>query len=116
MADDVSTDAHENGVRRADLRRARVRVVGVASKVVRWVGNAGAALLAIHAVFAIGGANPDNGITKFVATWAKPLALGFEDLFMPDDPRLAVAINYGIAALFWLIATAMAVRILRAIA
>ncbi|MFI0468530.1 hypothetical protein ACH347_30980 [Saccharopolyspora sp. 5N102] len=116
MAEDVSADAHENGVRRADLRRARARVVGVLSNVVRWVGNAGAALLAIHVVFAIGGANPDNGIAKFVASWAELLALGFEDLFMPDDPKLAVAINYGIAALFWLIATAMAVRILRAIA
>ncbi|QIZ35485.1 hypothetical protein FDZ84_13230 [Saccharopolyspora sp. ASAGF58] len=116
MADDVSTEAQEGGVRRADLRRARARVVGVLVNVVRWAGNLGAALLVIHVVFTVAGANPDNGITQFVASCAETLALGFQDLFMPDDPTLAVAVNYGVASLFWLIATSMAVRILHALA
>ncbi|MGW3472985.1 hypothetical protein ACWDKQ_31980 [Saccharopolyspora sp. NPDC000995] len=111
----MSTQAQEGGVRRADLRRARARVAGVLVNVVRWVGTLGAALLVIHVVFTVAGANPDNGITRFVAFWAETLALGFQDLFMPDDPKLAVAVNYGVAALFWLIATSMAVRILRAL-
>ncbi len=103
-------------MRRADLRRVRARVVGVLITAVRWGGTACAALLAIHVVLTVGGANPDNGITRFMAKWADPLALGFQDLFTPDDPKLAVLLNYGIAALFWLIATSMAAKILRAIA
>jgi hypothetical protein len=116
VAEDVSTGAHESGMRRADLRRARARVVGVLITAVRWVGTLFAALLAVHVVLTVGGANPENGITRFVASWADPLALGFQNLFMPDDPKLAVLVNYGLAALFWLIVTSMATKILRAIA
>ncbi|MCI2423668.1 hypothetical protein MOQ72_40310 [Saccharopolyspora sp. K220] len=115
MAEDVSMGAHEGGVRRADLRRAWVRAVGVLITAVRLVGNACAALLAIHVVLTVGSANPENGITRFVASWADPLALGFQDLFMPDDPKAAVLVNYGIAALFWLLATSLAIKILRAL-
>jgi hypothetical protein len=30
--------------------------------------------------------------------------LEFRDLFLPSDPQLAVAVNYGLAAVFWLVA------------
>ncbi|MGP4018380.1 hypothetical protein [Saccharopolyspora sp. 5N708] len=115
MAEDVSTGAHEGGLRRVDLRRARARAVGALITAVRLVGSACAALLAIHVVLTLGNANPDNGITRFVAYWADPLALGFQDLFVPADPKLAVLLNYGIAALFWLVAMSMATKILRAL-
>ncbi|MER7011053.1 hypothetical protein ABT324_06450 [Saccharopolyspora sp. NPDC000359] len=112
MVEDVSSGAHEGGVRRADLRRAWHRGLGVLISIVRWFGTAAAALLAVHVVLTIGGANPDNGITQFVAAWAEWLALGFQGLFMPADPELAVLINYGAAALFWLFITSLATRIL----
>lgn len=84
-------------------------------QVVRWAGLVCAALLAIHVILTIGNANPDNGITQFVASVADPLALGFQGLFTPEDPQLAVLLNYGIAALFWLIITSIARRILVAL-
>ncbi|MGW1678601.1 hypothetical protein [Saccharopolyspora sp. NPDC002376] len=115
MADDVSTGVHRSGVRRADLRRAWHRGLGVFISVVRWFGTACAALLAVHVVLTVGNANPDNDITKFVASWAERLALGFQDLFMPADLKLEVILNYGAAAIFWLIITSMAIRILSAI-
>ncbi|CAL99625.1 hypothetical protein A8924_0671 [Saccharopolyspora erythraea NRRL 2338] len=99
-----------------DAARARVRVAGALIAVVRWIGTLAAALLALHVVLTLGGANPDNSIARFVADWAQPLALGFSDLFVPQDPQLAILLNYGIAALFWLVATSIAVRILRLIA
>ena len=40
-------------------------------------------------------------------------ALGFKDLFTPDDPKLQVLVNYGIAALFWLIVSAILAEIIR---
>jgi hypothetical protein len=117
-----TTGAHEGDAptgsrrrRRAsfDIAKARARVVGLVATVVRWAGTLAAALLAVHVVFTMGGANPDNPITRFVADWAKSLALGFNNLFTPADPALAVLVNYGIAALFWLIITSIAVRIIR---
>ncbi len=115
-----AANAHElpSGGRRRrrtfDGARARARVVEVLTAVVRGGGTLVAALLAVHVVLTVGGANPDNGITRFVAAWAEPLALDFNDLFAPADPQLAVLLNYGIASLFWLLVTSMAVRIIRA--
>lgn len=82
---------------------------------VRLFGIFCAALLAVHVVLTLGNANPDNGITSFVSSWADPLALGFQDLFAPADPEMAVLVNYGIAAIFWLVATSLATRILRSL-
>ncbi len=99
-----------------DGARAREQVVGAFATAVRWVGTVAAVILTAHVVLTVGGANPDNGITEFVAGWAEPLALGFENLFpKPDAPKLEVLINYGLAAVFWLIITSVITRILRAL-
>lgn len=115
VTEEVRTGARESGVRRADLRRGWSRFVDALILVVRWAGLVCASLLAIHVILTIGSANPDNGITRFVASVADPLALGFQDLFTPADPQLAVLLNYGIAALFWLVITSIARRILAAL-
>lgn len=99
----------------SEFRRAWARVVGVLTVAVRLFGFFCAALLAVHVVLTLGNANPDNGITNFVASWADPLALGFQDLFAPADPEMAVLVNYGIAAIFWLVVTGLATRVLRAV-
>ncbi|HEY8371125.1 MAG TPA: hypothetical protein VIL00_00095 [Pseudonocardiaceae bacterium] len=85
----------------------RATVVRAAGEVVRWLGNLAAMLLTMHVVLTIAGANPDNGITRFVAHWAEPLALGFRDLFLPSDAELRVLVNYGIAAVFWLVVASL---------
>ncbi|MFR9729003.1 hypothetical protein ACL03H_07205 [Saccharopolyspora sp. MS10] len=97
-----------------DWAKARGQVVGVVAAVARWAGTLAALLLAAHVVLTVGGANPDNAITRFVADWSQPLALDFEDLFTPEDPQLAVLVNFGLAAIFWLILTSIAVRIIKA--
>lgn len=99
-----------------DSAHARAQVVGAFSAVVRWVGTIAAVLLTAHVILTVGGANPDNAITQFVAGWAEPLALGFENLFpKPEAPKLEVLINYGLAAVFWLVITSVIVRIVRAL-
>jgi hypothetical protein len=97
-----------------DAAKVRARVVDVIATVVRWVGTIAALILTAHVVLTVGGANPANVITQEVADWAGPLALGFQDLFTPADPVTAVFVNDGIAALFWLFVTSLAVRIVRA--
>lgn len=98
-----------------DGRRAWVRFIGTLSTLVRAVGSVFAFLLAAHVVLTLGNANPEHTITQFVAGVADPLALGLQDLFMPADPGLAVLLNYGVAALFWLFVTSLATKILRAL-
>lgn len=60
-------------------------------------------LLALHIIFVVGGANPSNPWTGVVSTWAAQLDLGLGHLFAFADPRLTVLVNYGIAAIIWLI-------------
>lgn len=99
-----------------DWAQTRARVVGGATAVVRWVGTLIAVVHVLRVVLTLGGANPANGITQSVTEWSDQLSVGFADLFTPADPQLAVLLNYGIAAIFWLIITSIAVRILRAFA
>jgi hypothetical protein len=61
----------------------------------------------------VGGANPGNGIVTFVTSWSDPLAWGFKDLFTPGDAKLRVLVNYGIAAIFWLIVSSIIARLIR---
>ncbi|MFF5991064.1 hypothetical protein [Prauserella flavalba] len=99
--------------RKTDWKAVRDQVVGLLAGVVRWVGLLFALVLVLHVIFVIGEANPDNGIVSWVADWSEGLSLGFKDLFTPDDPKLAVLVNYGIAAIFWLVVSSIVARIIR---
>lgn len=94
----------------------RSNVVGVVASVVRWVGSLFALILAVHVLLTVGEANPANGITKFFSSAADPLALAFKSLFTPDNEQLRVLVNYGLAALFWLIVSAVLSRLIRRLA
>lgn len=109
------TETRVSRSRRAavDWRQTRGRVASVLATIVRWVGLVFAALLVIHVIFVVGSANPDNGIVSFVRSWADGLALGFSDLFTPSDEKLRVLVNYGIAAIFWLVVSGILAKIIR---
>ena len=94
----------------------RAKVVGAVAVAVGWVGLAIAMVLVAHVVLTVGKANPDNGITSTIGDLAQPLALGFHDLFAPDDPTLAVIVNFGLAALFWLFVRSLVLRLVRRLA
>ena len=98
-----------------DWRRGREQAFSFLASVVRWVGLIFAALLVLHVIFVIGSANSANGIVSFVRGWADGLSLGFKDLFTPSDAKLRVLVNYGIAAIFWLIVSGILARIIRRI-
>jgi hypothetical protein len=91
----------------------RTNVVGVLAGVVRWVGLAFAVVLVVHVLLTVGSANPDNGITQFFDAVADPLALAFKNLFTPENPELRVLVNYGLAALFWLVVSSVLSRLVR---
>jgi hypothetical protein len=112
-ASSEETETRESRRAPVDWRRTGGRVASAVASIVRWVGLIFAALLVIHVIFTVGSANPDNGIVSFVRSWADGLALGFSDLFTPSDEKLRVLVNYGIAALFWLVVSGILAKIIR---
>lgn len=81
----------------------RAWVAGLLAGAVRWLCTIFATVLAVHVLLTIGGANPANPITSWVAESAQAVVLQFNDLFTPDDPRLRVLLNHGLAAVFWVL-------------
>jgi hypothetical protein len=94
----------------------RATAVGLVATVVRWAGLVIALILVIHVLLTVGHANPDNGITVFFGDTAEPVALAFRNLFTPENPELRVLVNYGLAALFWLIVSGIVARLIRRLA
>ncbi len=103
---------HREAPRRSPAE-VRATVVGFLAGLVRWVGLVLALILVVHVLLVVGHANPDNGITVFFADAADPLALAFRNLFTPQNAELRVLVNYGLAALFWLVVSGIAARLLR---
>ena len=97
------------------LAEVRGRVAGVLAGLVRWAGLIVVIILVLRVLLTVGGANPNNGITSFITTVSDPLAWGFKDLFTPSDAKLRVLVNYGIAAIFWLIVSSVIARLIRRI-
>ncbi|MHA6792153.1 hypothetical protein ACVGVM_01315 [Pseudonocardia bannensis] len=89
------------------------RGAGLLGTVARVIGTAIALVLVLHIVLTLLDANPANGLTIFVANLAAQFNLGLDDLFLPDEPKLAVTLNYGVAAAIWFAITAVVVRIVR---
>ena|SRR2546430_13781617 len=96
----------------------RAKAINLLADVVRWIGLAAAVILVVHVILVAGEANPANWIAKVVHSLADVLSLGFKDLFNKpaDDPKLRVLINYGIAAIFWLIVSAFLAKLIRRLA
>lgn len=98
---------------RRTAAEVRASVLGALAGVVRWAGLVVVIILVVRVLLTVGGANPDNGITNFITTWSDPLAWGFKNLFTPSDAKLRILVNYGLAALFWLVVSSLLARIIR---
>jgi len=83
-----------------------------AGTVVRVIGTIIAVILVAHILFALLGANPNNPLVVFVAQWADALAIFFRGLFATGSDALNVILNYGLAAVFWLVVTGLIARVL----
>ena len=74
-----------------------------------------AAVLVVHIVLSVAGANPVNPITVFFRDWAAQLSLGLGDRFVPANESLRILLNFGLAALIWMVIGIVVVKLLRAI-
>lgn len=89
--------------RRAPDGGGRSRAADIIATVVSVATTIVVAILAVHIVFVVFEANSGNDIVHWFADRAGDLAWRFEDVFRPDDAKTAVAINYGLAALVYLV-------------
>jgi hypothetical protein len=71
-----------------------------------------AALIVIHAVFVLFEANPANLLVEFTAGVRDTFGWFTKDLFAPSDPKIAEAINDGLAALIWVVAGSLVSKLL----
>lgn len=113
---DTSSDEVDRAQARAssvDWGEAKDKFVGMLAAVVRWVCLIFALVLVLHIIFTVAEANPKNGIVEFVGSVADNLTLGMGDLFQPEDPKTQVLVNYGIAAVVWLVISAVGAAIIR---
>jgi hypothetical protein len=79
------------------------RIFTLLATIVRVACTVIAALIVVHAVFVLFEANPDNLLVRFTAGWRDTFGWFTKDLFMPSDPKIAEAINDGLAALIWVV-------------
>lgn len=90
---------------------ATARAGNSVARVLRTIGYAIVAVLVLHILLTLLQANPANVVAALVARLAATFDLGLSNLFLVDDPQLAVLLNYGAAALAWLLITAVVVRL-----
>ena len=90
---------------------ATARAGNAVARALRTIGYAIVAVLLLHIVLTLLQANPANVVAALVARLAETFDLGLSNLFLVDDPMLAVLLNYGAAALAWLLIVAVVVRL-----
>jgi hypothetical protein len=89
------------------------RVVDLLAAVLRVIGLVIAAILVIHILLAVFGANPANAFAVFIGHGADTFSLGLVNLFTLANPKIAVAVSYGIPAVIWLVITTIVVAVVR---
>lgn len=82
---------------------ATARILTLVATVVRTVFAVIAAVIVVHAVFVLFEANPANVLVQFAADWRDSFGWFTKDLFTPSDPKVAEAVNSGLAALVWVV-------------
>ena len=83
------------------------------ARVISGIGALFALIEVVYALMLIFGANQANGFFTFIRSIADPLALFFPGLFNPANYDLSVILNYGLAAVFWLVVTGIIARVVR---
>lgn len=116
MTQDADTGSQRKATTSADLRALASKSMTLVASVVKILCTIFAAILVVYIVLFVASANQSNGIFTFFADAANNLTLGIGDLFVPASESLKVILNYGLAAVVWLIIGAVIARILNALA
>jgi hypothetical protein len=93
--------------RGAGVAAALAVATGSLARLVRLVAGVLAGIIALGILLVVLKANPDNSIASAVHDTARALVGPFKGMFKLDDARAAVAVNWGIAAIVYLILGAL---------
>jgi hypothetical protein len=83
------------------------------ARVLNTIGLAIVGVIVAYILLTLLEANPDNTVAILVRQLAEHFNLGLANLFLLDDPRWMIGLNYGVAALIWLAITTVVVRLVR---
>ncbi|WP_233576361.1 hypothetical protein [Saccharopolyspora rhizosphaerae] len=100
-------DEHYEERRRREENSDRV------ANIVRVVLGVVLTIFLLHVLFVVFDANQGNEFVSVVYVLAKTLVLGLGDVFTPDDALLGVVLNYGLAALVYLVIGQLVIKSLR---
>jgi hypothetical protein len=70
-------------------------------------------VLVAYIVLVLVGVNPQNGVAQLIGGVADSVVFAFRDLFLISDPSFSVIVNYGLAAIFWLLVGEFGSRLIR---
>jgi hypothetical protein len=82
------------------------------ARVVRLVVSVVVLIVAAGILLVVLKANPTNAIVSDVHSWARSLAGPFDGIFSFHNARVAIAVNWGIAAVIYLFAGGLIVRLI----
>lgn len=103
------TQAQDRQQRRWD----RTRTVRISCTIVKAVCGLFAVVLVARIIMVMGEANPANGVASFVRGFADTVSLGFDGLFNPASAKAQVLLNYGCAAIVWLVLGVVVTALIR---
>ncbi|HEY0447968.1 hypothetical protein [Actinophytocola sp.] len=84
---------------------------GTAARVITGIGALFAVIEVVYILMILFSANPANSFFLFVKSLAVPLALFFPGLFKLANVNLEVLVNYGLAAVFWVVVASFIARL-----
>jgi hypothetical protein len=85
------------------------------ARVLNTIGLAIVAVIVIYILLTLLEANPDNTAATLIRELAEYFNLGLANLFLVAEPTWMIGLNYGVAALIWLVLTTVVVRLVRRI-
>ncbi|MFD0691882.1 hypothetical protein [Actinomadura fibrosa] len=91
----------------------RRRAATVIAAVISAVTTVVVVILAVHIIFVTFEANTSNDLVRWFGDRATDLAWQFKDVFQPKNPKAEVAVNYGLAALVYLVVGRILVTVVR---
>ncbi|MGV9410399.1 hypothetical protein ACWDOP_10840 [Nocardia sp. NPDC003693] len=83
-----------------------------AARIIATVGALFALVEGLYILLLVLDADQTNRFFQFIKSLAEPLALFFPGLFTTGNPDLDVVLNYGLAAIFWLVVSGFVARVI----
>ncbi|WP_424189153.1 hypothetical protein ACOBQX_12040 [Actinokineospora sp. G85] len=86
-----------------DSHAQRHRTIRMITSAVTFLTGLFAVVLLAQIILTVAEANPGNGFASFVEGFSSAVSLGFDGLFSPGSAKLATVLDYGLAAIVWLL-------------